>query len=120
MVLQPVLVLAQLTLGDAESLVDRVVQIRALESQLQAVGLVRDHQILAARYADLDPHHRRDGIVCIGGTLIDAHPAGREPVVNRFQIVHAGADFLLGPIQALHIVEGDFEGDLHRRVSKSS
>ena len=50
-------------------------RVDATSSDVAAVGLMRHHQILAAGYADLDPHHRRDGVVAIGRALIDAYAA---------------------------------------------
>ena len=81
-VLELILVLRELALGDAERLVDGVVQIGRLEFALQVIRLVRHHDVVVAGQADLDPHHRRNGVARVVGALIDAHAAGRQAIVD--------------------------------------
>ena len=53
--------------------------------------------------------------VCL--TVVDADPAGDQPVIHAFQIGDARANFLFGPLGTLDIVKGDFE-HLHGRASR--
>jgi hypothetical protein len=79
------------------------------------IGLVGDNDLLVARNAKLDAHHRRNGAVLIVGALLDPDAARSQPAVQRFQLADAGADVVLGPLRVLDIVEGEFQRHLHGR-----
>ena len=65
----------KLPLGDAERLVDGILQIRVLVLSQEVVGLVADHEVGTAGNAELDSHNRRNGPGEVLGALIDAHAA---------------------------------------------
>ena len=71
-----------------------------------------DHEVGAAGNAEFDVHDRRDGAGEVLGALVDADPAGDQPVVQLFEIGHPLADLLLGPFRAFDIVKGDFQRHL--------
>src|SRR6266702_4688342 len=105
--------LAKLVLGDAERFVDRVVHIGRLKLALQMIGLMSNHEVLAARNTHLDAHHRRDRAAAGLGALVDPDAAADEPIVDLLQFFYALADLLLGPRGAFHVVERDLDRDLH-------
>jgi hypothetical protein len=78
----------------------------------QVLGLVADHQVGAAGNAEFDVDDRRDGAGAVLGALVDADPAGDQPVVELFEVGHPGADLLLGPFRAVDIVKCDFQRHL--------
>ena len=47
--------------------------------------------------------------------LVDAHAAGREPPRKSFPAPRRGANFTLGPIRPVDVVESDLQGYLHGR-----
>src|SRR5262249_59186284 len=104
--------LRKLVLGDAEGFVDGVAQIGRLKFALQVVGLVGDDEVLAARDAQLDAHHRRDRAAAGLGALVDPDAATDKPIVDLLELLDPLANFLLRPRQARHVVEGDLDGDL--------
>ncbi len=108
-----VLVFGEPLLRDAERLVDRVVQIRRLEFALQVPGLVRHHDILGARHADLDMHDRRDGAVLVLVALIDPHAASRQPVIDALEAGDMISDHRLSVFGRVNIMKSDFGLDLH-------
>ena len=87
----------ELSRGDAERLVDRLVQVGVPVLAQQVIGLVADHEVAAAGNAELDMDHRRDRAAAILRALVDADAAGGEPVVELFEVGDASADLLLRP-----------------------
>src|SRR5262249_15212956 len=82
----------------------------------QMIGLVADHKVAAARDAQLDMNHGRNGTGEVLGALVDAYAAGSEPAVEPLQVGDPGADFLFRPLRAVDVVESDFQRDLQHRV----
>src|SRR5215472_16822509 len=72
-----------------------------------------DHEIAAAGNSEFDAHDGRDRAGYILGALVDADPAGGEPLINFFKVGNAGPDFILGTFRSLDIVKGDFKRHLH-------
>ena len=91
----------QLPLGDAERLVDRLVQVGPLILPHEVVGLVADHDVVAAGDAELDMDHRRDGAGVVVGPLVDADAARGQAVINPLQIRDPRANFAFRPIRAV-------------------
>src|SRR5579872_2652557 len=81
------------------------------------IRLVAYHEILAARNAELDPHHRRNRAGAVRCALIDADAAGVQPPIEPLQLGDVGANLALGPLGTVDIVEGDFERHLHDLTS---
>jgi hypothetical protein len=104
-----------LPLGDAERLTDGLAQVGVLIFPQQVFGLVADHKVGAAGNAEFDVHDRRDGAGQVLVALVDADPAGDQPVVQLFELGHPGANLLLCPFRAFDIVKGDFQRHLQHR-----
>jgi hypothetical protein len=91
------------------------VQVRVPIFAQQVLGLVAHHEVATAGNAELDVHHRRDRAGQVLGALIDPDPAGDEPRIKPLEICDPGADFLLRPLRARDIMEGDFQRHLQHR-----
>ena len=107
------LVLDEHLLGGGECVGDGIAQVRVLKALLQPVRLVGHDEILMAGNAHLDAHHRRRLALDIAGTLVDAHPASGQAVIELFQPVDPRADFVFGPVGLVRLVECDLERDFH-------
>src|SRR6476660_4667365 len=77
------------------------------------IRLVRHNDILVARHADLDVHHRRDRVIGVVVALIDAHTAGDQALVDLFKALDVIEDLVFGPIYFFDVVESNFRLDLH-------
>jgi hypothetical protein len=89
------------------------VQIGPLKFSLQPLGFMRDHDILVPWQPDFDAHHRRDRLLHIARSLIDANPARGQTLVDVFKAGDVISDFVFSPIRMLDIMKRDFEGHLH-------
>jgi hypothetical protein len=103
----------QLPLCDAERLVDGPVQVGPLIFAHEVVGLVTDHNIVAAGNAELDVDHRRDGAGVVAGALVDTDTTGGQAVINPLQVRDPRANLGFGPIRMVDVVKSHFEGHLH-------
>lgn len=91
---------------------DRIAQIGTLKFAFEMFGFVTDDKLLVTRNAKFDPHYRRNCAGAVFGALVDANPAGNQPIVDVLQYGDACANKVLRPFLAFDIVVPDFQGAL--------
>src|SRR6516164_4947159 len=92
-------------LGNSESLIDGLVQVRMLILAQQMIRLMADDNVPVSGNADLDVDHRRDGSRRVLGPLVDPYPTGNQPIIELLQISNPGADFFLGAFGTFDIMK---------------
>src|SRR5436853_6169456 len=100
-------------LGDTESFVDGLVQVRMLIFAQQMVRLMTDNNVAVTGNAELDVDHWGNRSGDVFGALVDAYPAGNQAVIEPLQIGNPGPDLFLGALGTLDVMKGNFERNLH-------